>query len=57
MIRVSDLKDDYYVYHPKMHCLTGKSKGKNYRLGDAISIKVVRTDLEKRQIDLELSGY
>ncbi|TVR30214.1 MAG: ribonuclease R [Balneolaceae bacterium] len=57
MIRVSDLKDDYYVYHPKMHCLTGKSKGKNYRLGDAIQIKVVRTDLEKRQIDLELSGY
>jgi ribonuclease R len=57
MIRVSDLKDDYYVYHPKMHCLTGRSKGKKFRLGDAIQIKVVRTDLEKRQIDLELSGF
>jgi ribonuclease R len=57
MIRVSDLKDDYYIYHPKMHCLTGRSKGKNYRLGDSIKIKVVRTDLDRRQIDLELSGY
>jgi ribonuclease R len=57
MIRVSDLKDDYYIYHPKMHCLTGRSKGKKFRLGDSIGIKVVRTDLEKRQIDLELSGY
>ena len=55
MIRVSDLKDDYYVYHPKLHCLTGRSKGKKYRLGDNINVKVVRTDLEKRQIDLELS--
>ncbi|PWN06228.1 ribonuclease R [Rhodohalobacter mucosus] len=55
MIRVSDLKDDYYIYHPKLHCLTGRSKGKKYRLGDAINVKVVRTDLEKRQIDLELS--
>lgn len=56
MIRVSDLKDDYYVYHPKMHCLIGRSKGKKYRLGDSIKVKVTRTDLEKRQIDLALSG-
>ncbi len=56
MIRVSDLKDDYYIYHPKQHCLIGRSKGKKYRLGDSISVKVTRTDLEKRQIDLTLSG-
>lgn len=57
MIRVSDMKDDYYIYHPKLHCLTGRSKGKKYRLGDTIQVKVVRTDLDKRQIDLELSGF
>ncbi len=57
MIRVSDLKDDYYVYHPKMHCLTGRSKGKNFRLGDTIKAKVVRTDMDRRQIDLELADY
>lgn len=56
MIRVSDLKDDYYVFHPKLHCLTGRSKGKQYRLGDSIRVKVVRTDLDRRQIDLTLSG-
>ncbi|MCC5915599.1 MAG: ribonuclease R [Balneolaceae bacterium] len=57
MIRVSDLKDDYYVYHPKLHCLTGRSKGKQFRLGDSIKVKVVRTDLDRRQIDLELSAH
>jgi ribonuclease R len=54
MIRVSDLKDDYYVYNPQLHCLTGRSKGKKYRLGDSIQAKVTRTDLDKRQIDLTL---
>ncbi len=57
MIRVSDLKDDYYVYHQKLHCLIGRSKGKKYVLGGSIKAKVVRTDLEKRQIDLELADF
>lgn len=57
MIRVSDLKDDYYVYHSNLHCLIGRSKGKKYRLGDTIKAKVTRTDLEKRQIDLTISDY
>lgn len=57
MIRVSELKDDYYVYHQKLHCLIGRSKGKKFRLGDAMKAKVVRTDLEKRQIDLAVPDF
>lgn len=56
MIRVSDLNDDYYVYHPKLHCLIGRSKGKKYRLGDSINVKVTNTDLDRRHIDLTISG-
>jgi len=57
MVRVSDLSDDYYVFNPDLHCLVGRSKGKKYRLGDPIKVKVTRTDLDKRQIDLQLSGF
>lgn len=57
MVRVSDLKDDYYVYNPQRHCLTGRSKGKQFRLGDEIGVKVTNTNLERRQIDLTLSKY
>ncbi|MEX2463922.1 MAG: ribonuclease R, partial [Balneolaceae bacterium] len=57
MIRVSELKDDYYVYHQKLHCLIGRSKGKKYTLGGPIKAKVVRTDLEKRQIDLAIPDF
>ena len=56
MIRVSDLKDDYYIYHPSLHSLTGRSKGRNFRLGDSIKVKVINTNLERRQIDLALAG-
>lgn len=55
MIRVSDLSDDYYIFNPQLHCLTGRSKGKKYRLGDSIQVKVTRTDMDKRQIDLILA--
>ncbi|MEX0769472.1 MAG: ribonuclease R [Balneolaceae bacterium] len=54
MIHVSDLKDDYYVYNSQRHSLTGRSKGKQYRLGDEIKVKVVNTNLERRHIDLKL---
>lgn len=57
MIRVSDLKDDYYIYNPNLHCLVGRSKGKKFRLGDSINAKVTRTDLEKRQIDLAIADF
>lgn len=54
MIRVSDLNDDYYVYDEKRHCLVGRNKGKEYQLGKEIRVKVVKTDVEQRQIDLQL---
>lgn len=54
MIRVSDLSDDYYVYDQKRHCLVGRNKGKEFQLGKEIRVKVVKTNIEQRQIDLQL---
>ncbi|MCW9706659.1 ribonuclease R [Fodinibius salsisoli] len=54
MIRVSDLDDDYYEYDEKRHCLIGRNHGKKYQLGKEMRVKVVRTDVKARQIDLEL---
>ncbi|CAN5451708.1 ribonuclease R [soil metagenome] len=52
MIRVSDLGDDYYIYNPQLHCLTGRSKGRQFRLGDSLNAKATRIDMGRRQIDL-----
>lgn len=54
MIRVSDLKNDYYVYDEKQHCLVGRHTGKKYQLGKEIEVRVVRTDIDQRHIDLAL---
>lgn len=54
MVRVSDLNDDYYVYDDKRHCLVGRNHGKKYQLGKEVRVKVVRTDVKARQIDLKL---
>jgi ribonuclease R len=51
MIAVRDLEDDFYVYEASRHQLRGRSRGKVYRLGGDINVKVVRTDIEMRQID------
>ncbi len=54
MVRVSDLNDDYYEYDEKRHCLVGRNHGKKYQLGKEIRVKVVKTDIKARQIDLKL---
>ncbi|HET6528681.1 MAG TPA: S1 RNA-binding domain-containing protein, partial [Balneolaceae bacterium] len=54
MVRVSDLNDDYYEYSEKQHCLIGRNHGKKYQLGTELRVKVTRTDIKARQIDLKL---
>ncbi|MDX1671194.1 MAG: RNB domain-containing ribonuclease, partial [Balneolaceae bacterium] len=54
MVHVSDLEDDYYEYDEQRHCLIGRNSGKKYQLGKEIKVRVVRTDVEQRQIDLTL---
>lgn len=54
MVPVRDLDDDYYEFDDKNYCLRGRKKHKTYSLGDTITIKVARTNLEKKQLDFAL---
>ncbi len=51
MIRIGDMKGDYYLYNQQRHALVGKASGKSFQLGDTIKVKVQSTNLQKRQID------
>lgn len=55
MVRIRDFKDDYYVFDEKNYCIVGESRGRVYRLGDALKIRVKRADVEKKQLDFELA--
>lgn len=54
MIPIRDLDDDYYEFDEKNYCLRGRRKNRIYSLGDAITIRVARANLEKKQLDFAL---
>jgi len=55
MVHVSTMADDYYRFIEKAHVLRGEKHERVFRLGDRVSVQVIRVDLERRQIDLGLT--
>ncbi len=55
MIPIRDLDDDYYTFDEKNYCLVGRRYHKRYQLGDEISVKVARANLDKKQLDFSLA--
>jgi ribonuclease R len=51
MIPIRDLENDYYVFDEKNYCLVGRRTHKKYSLGDPITIKVAKANLDKRLLD------
>ncbi|MDH5608478.1 MAG: RNB domain-containing ribonuclease, partial [Cyclobacteriaceae bacterium] len=54
MIRISDLDDDYYDYDEKNFRIMGRRNGRMISLGDKLDVLVVKTDIDRRTIDLIL---
>jgi ribonuclease R len=52
MVHISELVDDYYRYEEAGHRLVGERKGRVWRLGDAIEVRLVRVDLDAMQLQL-----
>lgn len=55
MVPMRDLRDDYYEFDEKNYCLRGRRHGNVYQLGDPVRIKVVKANLEKKQLDYILA--
>lgn len=55
MIPIRDLDDDYYVMDEKNYCLVGRRFNKKYQLGDELSVKVAKANLDKKQLDFVLA--
>jgi ribonuclease R len=55
LLHVSELGSDYYHFDAAKHQLMGERTRKRYRLGDRVSVKVVRVDLDTSRIDFALA--
>lgn len=54
MVRLRDMKDDFYMLGEHGYELIGENTGKKYRLGDKVKVKLIGTDLGARTIDWQL---
>jgi ribonuclease R len=56
LVHVSQLPNDYYKFDPVRHLLAGERTGARYRLGDYVSVQVLRASMEDRKIDFRLKA-
>ncbi|MFT6855948.1 MAG: ribonuclease R [Cyclobacteriaceae bacterium] len=54
MVRLQDLDDDFYEFDEKNYRVVGRNNKHIITLGDKLKVKVVRTDIDRRTIDLDL---
>jgi ribonuclease R len=54
LLHVTELGNDYFVFDKARHEMMGERTGVRYRLGDRLTIKVARVDLETSKIDFTL---
>tara|TARA_R110002051_G_scaffold171982_3_gene242425 strand:+ start:11599 stop:13791 length:2193 start_codon:yes stop_codon:yes gene_type:complete len=54
MIRIRDIKGDYYIFDEKQYAIIGERTKKKYQLGDEVTVMVKSTDLIKRHLDFAL---
>lgn len=54
MVSIRTLDDDFYFYDEKNYRLIGRQTKKTYCLGDEVTIKIARANLEKKQLDFVL---
>lgn len=54
LVPVRELADDFYDFDEKNYCLVGRRNNVRYRLGDKVKVKVVRANLERKQLDFVL---
>jgi ribonuclease R len=52
MVRLADMKDDFYEFDEKNYRIVGSRRKKVYRLGDEVEVRVKKTDVDRRMMDL-----
>jgi ribonuclease R len=56
LVPIRSLADDYYVYDPAAHCLTGSDKGRVFRLADEVEVVLAAVSQRHRGLDLKIAG-
>ncbi len=55
LIPMRTLQDDYYEFDEANYCIVGRRKHRKFTIGDAVRIRIMRANLERKQLDFELT--
>ena len=55
LVHVSTLNNDWYEYRSRQNLLIGRKSKKSFKVGDKIEVKIIKVDILKYQVDLELA--
>lgn len=56
MVRIREIRDDYYTFDDKQYALVGEVTHNILQLGDEVYVKVKNADLVKKQLDFTFLG-
>ena len=54
MVRIRDIKDDYYEFDEKQFAIVGRRSKNTIQLGDEVKVQVKKADLERKHLDFTL---
>lgn len=54
MVPLREMTDDYYFFDEEQFCIRGRKHRAKYTLGDKVRIKVLRANMERKQLDYAL---
>lgn len=54
MARLADMEDDYYEFDEKNFRVVGRRRKNIIRLGDKVNVRIKKTDIDRRLIDLTI---
>ena len=54
MVALRDMTDDFYLFDEENYSVKGREHGRTFTLGDEVRIRVVRADLQRKQLDFDL---
>ncbi len=57
LVHVSSLRSDYYHYDQERQTLIGERRSQVFGMGDLVSVKVVKVDVDERKTDFELLSH
>jgi len=57
MVRINEIKGDLYEFYDKQYAVIGRKTKKRIDLGQEVTVKVKRTNMQKRNIDFTITNF